>query len=131
MKTGEKIRYLRIKNNLTSKELSRLLNISDSSISLYENDKRKPNIELIIKMAGFFNVSTDYILGFSVDPSSNLEIDADTDYSTLLEDIIALLSNQDYLIFDGKYVDNNTVVFFKKNLMCVLESMRMITKMST
>lgn len=127
MKTGEKIRYLRIKNNLTSKELSRILNISESSISLYENDKRKPSIKLIIKMADFFNVSTDFLLGVSTNTLSELVKDTEADISTLLENIITLLSNQNYIIFDGKDVDDKTAVFFQKNLNCVLENMRMIT----
>lgn len=127
MKTGEKIRYLRIKSNLTSKELSRILNISESSISLYENDKRKPSIKLIVKMADFFNVSTDFLLGVSTNTLSELVKDTETDISTLLENIITLLSNQNYIIFDGKDVDDKTAVFFQKNLNCVLENMRMIT----
>ena len=127
MKTGEKIRYLRIKSNLTSKELSRILNISESSISLYENDKRKPSIKLIVKMADFFNVSTDFLLGVSTNTLSELVKDTEADISTLLENIITLLSNQNYIIFDGKDVDDKTAVFFQKNLNCVLENMRMIT----
>ena len=127
MKTGEKIRYLRIKSNLTSKELSRIINISESSISLYENDKRKPSIKLIIKMADFFNVSTDFLLGVSTNTLSELVKDTEADISTLLENIITLLSNQNYIIFDGKDVDDKTAVFFQKNLNCVLENMRMIT----
>lgn len=127
MNTGEKIRYLRIKNNLTSKELSRILNISESTISLYENDKRKPNIELIVKMADFFNVSTDFLLGVSANTLSELKKDTGADVSELLKNIITLLNNQNYIIFDGKDVDDKTVVFFQKNLNCVLENMRMIT----
>lgn len=128
MKTGEKIRYLRLKNNLTSKELSKALNISESSISLYENGKRKPTIELIIKVADYFNVTTDFLLGVSGNPLSDPEKELNTDFSEVLENIITLLNNQNYIIFDGKDVDDKTVIIFKNNLNFVLENMRMITE---
>lgn len=127
MKINEKIRYLRLKNNLTSKELSKALNISESSISLYENGKREPSIKLIIKMADYFNVSTDYLLGVSDFLHYEYKNKFETDFSELLENIITLLSNQNYIVFDGKDIDDKSVIIFKKNLSFVLENMRMIT----
>lgn len=131
MKPGEKIRYLRLKNNLTSKELSKALNISESSISLYENGKRKPSIELIIKVADYFNVTTDFLLGMSDNSLTNAEKDSKADFSEVLENIITLLNNQNYIIFDGKDVDDKTIIIFKNNLNFVLENMRMITEKTT
>jgi transcriptional regulator with XRE-family HTH domain len=131
MKPGEKIRYLRLKNNLTSRELSKALNISESSISLYENGKRKPSIELIIKVADYFNVTTDFLLGVSDNYLTNPEKDSKADFSEVLENIITLLNNQNYIIFDGKDVDDKTVIIFKNNLNFVLENMRMITEKTT
>ena len=126
MTTAEKIRYLRTKNNLTSKELSQVLNISESSVSLIENGKRKPSLELIIKIADYFKVTTDFLLGVS--DSSYMKLDqAETDISSVLEEIIYLLNNQNCFLFDGKDVDDKAVVFFKKNLNCILESMRVLT----
>lgn len=125
MKTGEKIRYLRIRNNLTSKELSKVLNISESSISLIENGKRKPSLDMIVKIADYFKVTTDFLLGVSdsyIEPNQ-----AETDISNVLENIITLLNNETYILFDGKDIDDKTVVFFKKNLNCILENMRMLT----
>lgn len=126
MKTGEKIRYLRIKNNLTSKELSRALDISESAISLYENCKRKPGIDLIVKIADYFNVSTDFLLGVSGSPQADVQEKSVTDFSLLLERVITLLNNQNYIFFDGKDVDAKTAIIFKNNLNCVLENMRII-----
>lgn len=126
MRTGEKIRYLRIRNNLTSKELSKALNISESSVSLIENGKRRPSLDIIIKIADYFKVTTDFLLGIS--DSSNMEgYQSKTDISNILENTIALLNNQNYILFDGKNVDDKTVIFFKNNLNCILENMRMIT----
>ncbi len=126
MKPGEKIRYLRLKNNLTSRELSKALNISESSISLYENGKRKPSIELIIKIADYFNVTTDFLLGVSDNSLTNPKNNLNTDFSEVLENIITSLNTQNYIIFNGKDVDDKTIIIFKNNLNFVLENMRMI-----
>ena len=61
----EQLRKLRKKNNLSMKELGKVLNVSESTISLYESGKREPDFETLIKLAEYFNVSTDYLLGRS------------------------------------------------------------------
>lgn len=131
MKTGEKIRYLRLKNNLTSKELSKALNISESSMSLYESGKRKPGIDFVIKAADYFNVTTDFLLGVSDNPSINPKENLRADFSVILEKLVSLLSSQNYVIFDGKDIDDKTIIIFKNNLNLVLENMRMITDRKT
>ncbi len=125
MKTGERIRYLRIRNNLTSKELSKALSISESSMSLYENGKRKPSLEIIVKIADYFKVTTDYLLGVS-DSSHMGEYQTETDIFNVLENVISILNSQNYFLFNGKDVDEKIVIFFKKNLYGILENMKMI-----
>lgn len=44
-------------------ELSEALAISRSSISMYENGNREPDFETLEKIADFFNVDIDYLLG--------------------------------------------------------------------
>lgn len=124
MKTGEKIRCLRAKQNLTAKELSKVLNISESSVSLIENGKRKPSLEIIIKVADYFKVTTDFLLGYS--DSLNME-NNQTDISDVMENTITLLNNCDNILFEGKKMDQKTVMFFKNNLHCLLENMRMLS----
>lgn len=124
MKTGEKIRYLRAKQNLTAKELSKVLNISESSVSLIENGKRKPSLEIIIKVADYFKVTTDFLLGYS--DSLKME-NNQTDISDVMENTITLLNNCDNMLFEGKKMDQKTVMFFKNNLHCLLENMRMLS----
>lgn len=124
MNTGDRIRYLRIKNNLTSKELSKALEISESAVSLYENGKRKPSIELLIKISNYFSVSTDFLLGVD---NSTCSIESGTDFSKVLQNAISLLNNQNYLIFEGKDIDDKTLLVIKNNLNCLLENTRMMT----
>jgi transcriptional regulator with XRE-family HTH domain len=61
---AERLRHLREDINLNQSELAKLLNISRQSISNYENGARFPNDEkLILRIAQFFGVSIDYLLG--------------------------------------------------------------------
>ena len=125
MNIGKRIRYLRILNNLTSKELSKALNISESSISLYENGKRKPTIDIIVKIADYFKVSTDFLL--CVAESSHMEtFQSETDFSNVLESVITFLNNQNYIFFEGNALDAKTVIFIKKNIYNLLENMKMM-----
>ncbi len=63
-----RIRFLRIKNNLTQKELSEKLGVSVVSISCWENGSKFPSLNALISIAKTFNVSTDYLLGVSFEP---------------------------------------------------------------
>ncbi len=57
-----RIRSLREDNDLTQKELSDFLNISQVAYSYYELDRRSIPIELLSKLADFYHTSVDYLL---------------------------------------------------------------------
>ena len=52
---------------MTQEDLAKVLGITRDSISLWEIGKRIPDTQYIIKLADFFGVSTDYLLGRSDD----------------------------------------------------------------
>ncbi|MDK2799436.1 MAG: hypothetical protein PWP27_810 [Clostridiales bacterium] len=55
------IAKLRKEKNLTQHELAKALNLSRSTLSLYEINKNTPDIGTLIKIADFFEVSLDYL----------------------------------------------------------------------
>lgn len=57
-----RIRNLREDNDLTQKQLSDFLNISQVSYSYYELGKRSIPLELLCKIADYYNTSVDYLL---------------------------------------------------------------------
>ena len=59
----KRIKDLRIDNDLYQKQIANLLKITRQQYGLYESGKRDIPIDLLIKLADFYNVSTDYILG--------------------------------------------------------------------
>lgn len=60
---GEKIKSLRLSNKLNQKQLATMLGVSASTIGMYEQNRRIPDKETIVRIASIFNVTTDYLLG--------------------------------------------------------------------
>jgi len=61
---------IRLKNLRQSRELNQVqlaekLGVKKQSISNWENDNIMPSIDMLIRIADFFHVSTDYLLGRS------------------------------------------------------------------
>lgn len=57
-----KIKQLRLMNDLSQKEFAQQFNIAQNTLSQYENELRKPDIDLIRSIANTYNVPTDYLL---------------------------------------------------------------------
>jgi len=65
---GQRIRELRRTGGLTQEALSEELNISTDQLRKIECGSRGPSLDLLIALAAFFDVSTDYLLmGKSID----------------------------------------------------------------
>ena len=60
---GQRIAKLRENKGWTQEELSAAIGISRASLSHYEKDRRKPNLETLTRLADIFHVSIDYIIG--------------------------------------------------------------------
>ena len=56
------LRNLRREKRLTQNDLAKILNVSNGTIAMWETNKREPDLEMINKIANFFNVSTDILL---------------------------------------------------------------------
>lgn len=60
-----RIKTLREEFGYTQQDLANKLNSSKSVIGLYENETRKPSLEILLKLSEVFNCSIDYLLGKS------------------------------------------------------------------
>lgn len=73
-----RIKELRINNHITQTKLANALNIANNTLSQYENDQRQIPDEIKMKIADYFGVSIDYLLGRQSNTKktrpSNLEI---------------------------------------------------------
>ena len=68
---SERLRQLRTKRGWSQQVLANQLNISKSSINMYERGEREPGIELLETVADLFNVDMDYLIGRSDIPNKH------------------------------------------------------------
>ncbi|WP_057768130.1 helix-turn-helix domain-containing protein [Cytobacillus praedii] len=64
---GKRLKELRGKR--TQEEIAELLDISRARYSHYENERSDPDQEMILKLSSVFNVSIDYLMGNTDDPT--------------------------------------------------------------
>ncbi len=65
MKFQERIKELRVANNLSQMDLATATGISQSAIAKWELGKTEPTASAIIILAIYFNETTDYLLGLT------------------------------------------------------------------
>lgn len=63
-----KLKTLREQNSLTQRSFAEHLNVSHGAIGMWETGKRDPDIETLIKIADYFGVSIDYLVGHTNEP---------------------------------------------------------------
>ena len=61
---SEILKELRAQKKVTQDDMAKLLNIKRQTYSSYERGKSFPDVLALIKIADFFDVSTDYLLGY-------------------------------------------------------------------
>lgn len=59
----QRIQDLRVDSDLTQKEMSEILHISQRSYSHYETGSRNIPIEMLIRIANYYQISLDYLVG--------------------------------------------------------------------
>ena len=65
MNYADRIRSLRQDNDLTQKQVADMLGVAQTTYSKYELEKRPLPLEYLIALCKYYNVSADYMLGFS------------------------------------------------------------------
>lgn len=107
------LRELRTQKGLTQAELSKALQVSASSIGMYEQGRREPDNETLGRIANFFHVSTDYLLGRTDEPhttvkgapSSGLTQKEEREIEQDLEDMINSMASAAYESDNGEQED--------------------------
>jgi transcriptional regulator with XRE-family HTH domain len=103
---ADRLKELRKSNDLNQAELGKVLGVGKTTISMYENGNSTPNDEIKLKIAEYFDVSLDYLLG-----KTNIK-----NYETNNKNsTIALHSDHeyDYLPKEAKEEINNFIEYIK------------------
>ena len=67
-----RLKELRLKRGITQLKLALDLNMNQNSVSRYETGQREADYKTLIAFADYFNVSIDYLLGRTDDPTFHL-----------------------------------------------------------
>lgn len=96
-----RIKDLRTDADMTQEELAKIINVTRATLSDYEVEKTEPKKDIWIKLAKFFGVSTDYLMGLTNNPSN------DSFTEDLTEEEIKELEHYKELLKIKRKVENN------------------------
>lgn len=119
MSFGSKIKELRTESNMTQKELSLILDTSTSTIGMYEQDRREPDIKTIISIAKYFNVTTDFLFEIKENKSKKLFAFTDQEQKLIfayrskpemqpaINTLLGLEENEKIILYQAAHSENN------------------------
>lgn len=88
---GKRINTLLAEQDKKQKELAAFLGVPDNTISYFVSGRRTPNTEQLAKIADFFNVSADYLLGRTNAKTTDKDVQFVCDYTGLTTDAADIL----------------------------------------
>lgn len=122
MRINNRIKELREFNNLTQKELAAKIDLNYSVLSRIETGERPIRDDELLKIANYFKVTIDYLLGNSSE-STTIESE-NQDISLIMTNLKEKLKNYEGVMFDGEILDETTA----KLLLEALEHQEKIIK---
>ena len=131
---SKRLKSLRKDKRLTQKQLGELLFIDDTSISKYENEKAMPENELLQRIADFFGVSVDYLLGRdeNPNPTSSPEMLTKKEKLNIEKEALQMIENIDkakIVEFCGNPADDEDKEFLRLAYEKFLSDVRVYNKM--
>ena len=112
---GKRINDVLAKKGIMQKELAEHLGVTANTVSYYLSGERCPDIDKLIEISRFLNVSTDFLLGLSDVKSTNIEVKSICDYTGLSEEAINGLH---YRLEENRAVDNDETIKMLKDSPC-------------
>ena len=101
MKTGEILTQLRKERDLGQKEIAVYLNVSIGTVSNYENNVHAPDYATLCRLADYFDVTTDYLLGRTAFRSDPTVLNRRVSEGYTVTDIVNMT-----LVLDGETIDH-------------------------
>lgn len=129
---SSRLKQLREEKEVMQKEIAAYLNISASAYGFYEQGKRTPTPEILSKLASYFNVTTDYLLGRDTTSNNVNDIELNDkdkkDIEKALSRTMDMLESQDGLMLSGNPVDDEDWELLKAAIQNGLEYAKKMNK---
>ena len=97
IKFGERLNSLRVEKGLSQEKLAQEIGYSKGAISFYELGKRTPDIVFLDTVSNYFDVSLDFLMGYTESRTTNAELKAVCDYTALSEKAVETLHELPYV----------------------------------
>lgn len=108
---GQRLKELRKERGKTQAQIGKLLNVSNVSVSGYENDTREPDSAALKKLSDYYGVSIDYLLGNTDMPNGPIT----TNTSDKI-DLKKELQKSDVLSWGGREISDEELEFIRRIL---------------
>ncbi len=122
---SERLKALRRTSNMKQSELAEKLSLSQQTISLYEANKRHPDLDTLVRLADEFHVSTDYLLGRT--EHRNI-LSKEFIHSSNLEELFQVLMEIPGMQIDGHEIESLDRLLIKEAVHSSLRLSRSIRK---
>ena len=117
-----RLKELRKEKDVMQKDVANFLDISSSAYGFYEQGKRTPTSDIVVKLAEYFDVSTDYLLGKTdnrnVGIKNSNDIHKEKDFE---EEIEKIINSNERMSFCGKPLEEYDMKFLRDSLRATLE----------
>ena len=90
----DRLKELREEKSLNQQGLAMKLNVSQSTVSYYETGERKPDLDALIQLADFFDVSMDYLTGRSNIKKPSLDDERNAQDTNFYHDYVKMSKRQ-------------------------------------
>lgn len=129
---SSRLKYYRKDNKKTQEDMAKFLGIQRSTYGEYERGKIMPPMDKIQKLADYFNVSVDYLLGNTNFETHDERKEAATDVDDISKNLKTMIEKlqkeQHALTFDGELLDEDSRELLISSLKNSLKMAQMINK---
>lgn len=122
----DKIRALANQRDMSLPQLELELGLGNGTISRWRSSS--PNTDKLQKIADYFNVSMDYLLGRETQNNGGLSIKNQKDVAKNLNEILEQIDSDDGLMFDGAAFDEETKEYLKNSISVSLTNAKIMAK---
>ena len=123
-----RIRELRKMRGLTMKQLGEVLDLAESTISQYENGRRQPDNETLLRLGEYFSVTVGYILGVEEQKAPALTEKDERDIAKTLEKLMNQLDSSGDIMFDGDPISDEARESIRSAMKLGLEAAKVKNK---
>ena len=99
-----RLRRIRLSLSMQQEQVAQKIGVTKSTISTYENNARQPSLEMLVRLARLYNVSTDYLLGITDTVTIELTGLTDEDIGLVLT-LVTLMAKKNEELNNRKIID--------------------------